>query len=117
MMQVHDGGGFRIKDIPDGFQRWTANRRAALVLQIRRGETSVQDAARRHGLKVSEVEGWRQKFLEATEKLCDLGRRRRRASRISGFESWSARLGDCPGRGHPGGGDDVARFAEKTSEY
>ena len=38
-------------------QRWTAKRRANLVLSILKGETSVQEAARRYGLRVAEVEG------------------------------------------------------------
>ena len=35
-------------------QRWTAKRRVALVVSILKGETSVQEAARKHGLKVAE---------------------------------------------------------------
>ena len=34
-------------------QRWTAKRRAALVLSILRGETSAKEAARKHGLTCS----------------------------------------------------------------
>jgi len=37
-------------------QRWTAKRRAALVISVLRGETTAAEAARRHGLKVAEVE-------------------------------------------------------------
>jgi transposase-like protein len=48
-------------------QRWTANRRAALVLSLLKGETTVADAARRHGLKVAEVEEWRERFLLGAE--------------------------------------------------
>ncbi len=40
----------------DSVQRWTSKRRVALVLSILKGETSVQEAARRHGLTVAEVE-------------------------------------------------------------
>ena len=36
------------KELPDDLQRWTAKRRAALVLSILKGETSPQEAARRH---------------------------------------------------------------------
>jgi transposase-like protein len=48
-------------------QRWTAKRRAALVLSLLKGETTVADAARRHGLKVAEVEEWRERFLFGAE--------------------------------------------------
>src|SRR4029453_2799261 len=47
------------EDHPESPQRWTAKRRAALVLRILKGETSAQAAARKHGLTVAEVEDWR----------------------------------------------------------
>jgi hypothetical protein len=51
----------------ESIQRWTAKRRTALVLQLIRGETSAQEAARKHGLTVAEVEDWRDKFLAGAE--------------------------------------------------
>jgi transposase-like protein len=48
-------------------QRWTARRRAALVLSLLKGETTAADAARRHGLKVAEIEDWRERFLFGAE--------------------------------------------------
>jgi len=39
--------------------RWTAKRRSALVLQILRGDVSVAEAARPHGVTVAEREDWR----------------------------------------------------------
>ena len=49
------------------FERWTAKRRATLVLRILKGETSVAEAAREHGLRVGEVENWQEQFLRAAE--------------------------------------------------
>jgi transposase-like protein len=34
----------------DSVQRWTAKRRAALVVSILKGETSIPEAARQHGI-------------------------------------------------------------------
>ena len=48
-------------------QRWTAKRRAALVISVLRGETTAAEGARRHGLKVAEVEEWRERFLLGAE--------------------------------------------------
>ena len=48
-------------------ERWTAKRRAALVLKLLKGETSMAEAARQHGLTVSEVENWQEQFLRAAE--------------------------------------------------
>ena len=53
--------------IPDTVQRWTAKRRTALVMSIVRGETSAQDAARKHGLTIGEIEDWRERFLAGAE--------------------------------------------------
>jgi transposase-like protein len=54
-------------EIPEDLQRWTAKRRVALVTSILKGETSVQEAARKHGLTVAEIEDWRDRFLLAAE--------------------------------------------------
>lgn len=51
----------------DPIERWTAKRRATLVLSLLKGETSVAEAARRHGLTVAEVEDWRDRFLVGAE--------------------------------------------------
>ncbi len=48
-------------------ERWTAKRRVALVVRLLKGETSVAEAARTHGLTVAEVEDWREKFLVGAE--------------------------------------------------
>jgi len=50
-----------------GSQRWTAKRRVALVVSLLRGETSLAEAARAHGLTVGEIEDWRDKFLLGAE--------------------------------------------------
>lgn len=51
----------------DSVQRWTAKRRVALVVSILKGETSVAEAARKHGQTVAEVEAWRERFLLGAE--------------------------------------------------
>jgi transposase-like protein len=51
----------------DSIERWTAKRRMALVVSIMKGETSVAEAAREHGLTVAEVEDWGEKFLLGAE--------------------------------------------------
>ena len=48
-------------------ERWTAKRRVALGVSILKGETSVVEAARQHGLTMAEVEEWREKFLLGAE--------------------------------------------------
>jgi len=43
-------------DVPDEVQRWTAKRKAAVVMSIVKGETSAAEAARKHGLTIAEIE-------------------------------------------------------------
>ena len=42
----------------DSPQRWTAKRRAALVIDILQGKTIAAEAARQHALTLAEVEQW-----------------------------------------------------------
>jgi hypothetical protein len=51
--------------VPDDIQRWTARRRAALVIGILKGEMSIEEGALRHGLAVSEIEDWKERMLVA----------------------------------------------------
>jgi transposase-like protein len=54
-------------DVPDEVQRWTAKRKAAIVLSIVKGETSAAEAARKHGLTVAEIERWSEQFFAGGE--------------------------------------------------
>ena len=61
------GNGVNLGELPEDIQRWTAKRRAALVLSIVKGETTVVEAARKHDLTVAEIESWKDTFLLAAE--------------------------------------------------
>jgi transposase-like protein len=54
-------------ELPDDIQRWTAKRRAALVLSILKGETTAVEAARKHDLTVADIESWKDTFVLAAE--------------------------------------------------
>lgn len=51
--------------LPDEIKRWTAQRRASLVVQLIRGETTVNEAARQYDLKPSEIQQWYDAFVQA----------------------------------------------------
>ena len=55
------------ENLADPIQRWTAKKRASLVISILKGETTMQEAARKHDLTVAEIEDWKDKFLSAGE--------------------------------------------------
>lgn len=51
-------------------QRWTAKRKAAVVLEMIKGHTTAAELARRHDLTVGEIERWRDDFItQGTEGL------------------------------------------------
>ena len=49
-------------------QRWTAKRKAAVVLDIIKGKTTLADAARAGALTVAEVEAWVEQFVKGGEE-------------------------------------------------
>jgi len=51
----------------DEVQRWTAKRRAALILEILKGNTTIAEAARTRGLTAAEMERWKERFLAGAE--------------------------------------------------
>lgn len=78
----------------NGIQRWTAKRRAALVVSILRGEVSAQEAARQHGLTVAEVEDWKEKFLAGAENALRSKPRDEEALREEREKRLKAKIGD-----------------------
>jgi transposase-like protein len=44
--------------VEDSIKRWTAKRKAALVVEIIQGKTTVAEASRAYDLSPSEIEGW-----------------------------------------------------------
>lgn len=53
--------------VPGQVQRWTAKRKAAVVLELIKGTTTAAEVARQHDLTIGEVEQWRDEFLAAGE--------------------------------------------------
>jgi transposase-like protein len=49
-------------------QRWTARRKAELVLELIKGRKSLIDVCRENDLKQSDVEGWIDQFVKGGER-------------------------------------------------
>jgi transposase-like protein len=75
-------------------ERWTAQRRVALVVSILKGETSVAEAARTHGLTVAEVEDWREKFLLGAENALRSRPREEEALKEEQIKKLKQKIGD-----------------------
>ena len=51
-------------------KRWTAKRKAAVVLELIKGTTTPSEVARQHDLTVGEIEQWKEDFIsQGTEVL------------------------------------------------
>lgn len=50
------------------YQRWTARRKAELILELIKGGKKLVDVCRENDLKQSDVEGWMQTFLRSGER-------------------------------------------------
>ena len=75
-------------------ERWTAKRRVALVVSLLKGETSVAEAARTHGLTVAEVEEWREKFLLGAENALRSRPRDEEALKEEQIKKLKQKIGD-----------------------
>jgi transposase-like protein len=78
----------------DDIQRWTTKRKAALVLSIIKGETSVQQAARQHGITVAELEDWKERFLLAAENALRARPKDEEALREEQIKKLKQKIGD-----------------------
>lgn len=78
----------------ESVQRWTAKRRSALVLSILRGETSAQEAARKHGLTGAAIEGWQERYLLAAENALRSRPRNEEALKDEQIKKLKQKIGD-----------------------
>jgi transposase-like protein len=78
----------------DEVQRWTTKRKAALVLSIVKGETSIQEAARQHGLTVAEIEDWKERFFLGAENALRAKPRDDEALREEQIKKLKQKIGD-----------------------
>ena len=66
--RMSESGAARQPDGSEPFKRWTAKRKAAVVLDLIKGKTTPAEVARRHDVTVGEVEKWLETFSQAGEE-------------------------------------------------
>ena len=81
-------------DVPDEVQRWTARRKAAVVMSIVKSETSAAEAAREHGLTVAKIERWHEQFLAAGENALRARSRDEEAANTEQIERLQRKVGE-----------------------
>lgn len=83
-----------MSDVPDEVQRWTAKRKAAVVMSIVKGETSAAEAARKHGFTVAEIERWQEQFFAAGENALRTRPRDEEAAKDEQIERLQRKVGE-----------------------
>lgn len=76
------------------FQRWTAKRKAELILELIRGTKKIVDVCREHDLKQSEVEGWIETFLQGGEKSLKVNAEDEQAAHEREIKELRAKIGE-----------------------
>ena len=75
-------------------QRWTAKRKAAVVLEVLKGKTTGVEACRKYGIRQSELEGWTKRFLEGGENSLRSNPREERAEYEARIKELQAKVGE-----------------------
>jgi transposase-like protein len=76
------------------FQRWTAKRKAELILDLIKGAKNLVDVCREHDLKQSEVEGWMETFLKGGEKQLKANAEDEQAAKDAEIKELRAKVGE-----------------------
>ena len=50
------------KPEPEKFERWTGQRKAAIILEVLKGQISVPEACRKHGITQGEFRAWADEY-------------------------------------------------------
>jgi transposase-like protein len=81
---------------PEKFDRWTAQRKAAIILEVLKGQISVPEAARKYGFTQGEYRKWADEFMRGGVDALKVNRRgleaehRRHKVRSCGAMEWSS---------------------------
>ncbi len=88
------------------------------MVSIIKGETSPQEAARKHGLTVAEVEEWRERFLAAAENALRSDPRDEEGQREEAIKKLKQKVGELvlEERRPQGGGETLPPFGRGTSD-
>ena len=60
---------------PEKFDRWTAQRKAAIILEVLKGQVSVPEAARKYGFTQGEYRKWADEFMRGGVDALKVNRR------------------------------------------
>lgn len=78
----------------DQIQRWTTKKKTAVIMSVLKGETSLAEAARKHGLTINQLEDWKEKFLSGAENALRTRPRNEEAVKDEEIKRLKRKIGD-----------------------
>ncbi|HVR46503.1 MAG TPA: DUF1153 domain-containing protein [Candidatus Binatia bacterium] len=79
---------------PERFERWTAQRKAAIILDVLKGKISVPEAARKYGFRQSEFREWTEEYHRAGVDALKVNRKGLEAEYRAEVKRLQAKIGE-----------------------
>ena len=78
---------------PEKFERWTAQRKVAIILEVLKGQISVPEASRRYGFTQGEYRKWADEFMRGGVDALKVNRKGLAAEHRAEIRRLQAKIG------------------------
>lgn len=78
---------------PEKFERWTAQRKAAIILEVLKGQISIPEASRRYGFTQGEYRKWADEFMRGGVDALKVNRKGLEAEHRAEVRRLQAKIG------------------------
>ena len=79
---------------PEKFERWTAQRKAAIILEVLKGKISVPEACRKYGFTQHEVREWADEYHRGGIEALKVNKKGLEAEYRPEVKRWQAKIGE-----------------------
>lgn len=78
---------------PEAIERWTAQRKAAIIVEVMKGQISVPEAARKYGFTQNEYRKWADEYHQAGVEALKVNRKDQEAKYHAEIKRLRAKIG------------------------
>ena len=78
---------------PEAIERWTAQRKAAVIVEVMKGQISVPEAARKYGFTQGEYRKWAEEYHQAGVEALKVNRKDQEAKYQAEIKRLRAKIG------------------------
>jgi|ERR1700733_4090099 len=101
---------------PEPIERWTAQRKAAIIIEVLKGQISVPEAARKYGFTQHEYRRWADEYHRAGVEALKVNRKDQDAKHEAEIKRLRAKIGQLVMDDDPSGGDASFSFGRSDVE-